>query len=98
MTIELSLLNTILLIYILFVNIFTFFIFGIDKMKSRHTNKRRIAEKKLWFFCLIGGSLGGLLAMKFFRHKTKKVSFQSVLILILALQIGLIFFIINKAY
>ena len=79
------------ILYLVILNITTFFYFGIDKFKA-HKKYRRIPEKPLWILSLIGGSPAALLAMKFFRHKTKKNSFQAVIILILALQIGLIFF------
>ena len=83
---SLSLLQQFLTVYFLIINIITFFFFGLDKMKSQ-INSRRVSEAKLYFLVFIGGSLGGLAGMKFFRHKTKKTSFQSVLIIILAIQI-----------
>ncbi|MBU0661246.1 DUF1294 domain-containing protein [Patescibacteria group bacterium] len=83
---QLPLFTQILISYILAINIITFFFFGLDKLKSQW-NKRRISEKQLWLLCLFGGSPAGLLAMNYFRHKTKKGSFQTVLILIIAVQI-----------
>ena len=83
---QFPLITQILIVYLLGINLLTFFFFGIDKLKSQW-KKRRVSEKQLWFLCLIGGSIGGLLAMKYFRHKTKKTSFQTVLILIIAVQI-----------
>lgn len=83
-----------LIIYLLCINTIAFISYGIDKYKSLHAS-RRIREKTLWFLALIGGSLGSLLAMKFFRHKTRKTSFQAILIIIIALQVALIFSLIN---
>jgi uncharacterized membrane protein YsdA (DUF1294 family) len=78
--------------YLLIVNITTFILFCLDKSRAASIGDvRRIPEKTLWFFCLIGGSLGGLSAMKLVRHKTKKISFQAVLAVILMIQIGLIY-------
>lgn len=89
---ELTLLQQILLVYFLVINIVTFFYFGIDKLKSQVAGKRRISERTLWILSLIGGSMGALAGIKFFRHKTKKLSFQAGMAMILALQIILIYF------
>lgn len=82
----------IFIFYLLAINIVSFFYFGIDKINSTIQNKKRISEKKLWFLTLIGGSFGSLIGMNFFRHKTKKMSFQTIIALILTLQILLIYF------
>ena len=78
--------------YAILINLIAFFFYGIDKAKAARGN-RRISEKTLWLLALVGGSAGALLAMNFFRHKTKKLSFQMVLALILALQIVIIYFV-----
>ncbi|HAO52289.1 TPA: DUF1294 domain-containing protein [Candidatus Magasanikbacteria bacterium] len=80
--------------YLIAINFVTFIIFGLDKHKSIK-NKRRISEKTLWFLSLVGGSLGAMLAMKMFRHKTKKLSFQAILAVILALQILVIYWLMS---
>lgn len=64
----------VLLLYFLFVNILVFILAGYDKNQARK-NKRRIPENTLFFFEIIGGTIGLLLAMLFFRHKTSKSSF-----------------------
>lgn len=79
-----------LLSILLLINVVTFCVFGIDKMMAV-SQSWRISEKMLWFLSLIGGSAGALLAMHTFRHKTKKVSFQLMMLLILAVQAGLIY-------
>ncbi|PIR04500.1 MAG: hypothetical protein COV59_00590 [Candidatus Magasanikbacteria bacterium CG11_big_fil_rev_8_21_14_0_20_39_34] len=86
-----------IILYLVIINGITFFIFGLDKYKSRK-KYRRISEKSLWIASLLGGSPTALFAMKFFRHKTKKTSFQAGIILILALQLGLIFFFLSKKF
>jgi len=83
----------ILITYLVLINIITFFYFGLDKLKSQ-LQHRRISEKTLWILSAIGGSLGALLGMNFFRHKTKKLSFQAGIAVILAGQICLILFLI----
>ena len=79
------------IIYLFIINIVTFFYFGLDKIKARLSH-RRISEKILWFFPAIGGSIGALAGMYFFRHKTKKASFQTGIAIILAIQILLLYF------
>lgn len=91
--INLPLLEQIIIVYFLSINIVTFFYFGWDKMRAT-LNKRRVSEKMLWILTFIGGSAGAILAMHFFRHKTKKLPFQAVLAVILAIQIWLVVFII----
>lgn len=82
--------------YFLLINIAAFLFFGIDKMKAglRH---RRVRERTLFVLALLGGSIGALAAMNLFRHKTKKVSFQTILMLIVLLHIFLAFAFIRFA-
>ena|SRR3989338_7075629 len=83
---ELSTLLQILIVYFILLNFITFFAYGLDKMKSRGDG-RRTPEKTLWLLTLLGGSPAALLAMHYFRHKTKKTSFQAIIIIIIAVQI-----------
>lgn len=89
--IELSLLAQLGLLYFITINIVTFFFFGFDKIQSTIAGRERVSEKRLWLLSFVGGSIGALAGMKFFRHKTRKVQFQSGIAIILAVQIGLIF-------
>ncbi len=83
--------------YFIVITVVTFFAFGLDKMKSVSASPvRRTSEKALWFLSAIGGSVGALLGMHFFRHKTKKVSFQAGIIVIVALQICLVVFFLSS--
>ena len=59
-----------LLWYLAAVNVVTFTVYGIDKRKARR-GAWRIPEKTLFLLPLLGGSVGALLGMKVFRHKTK---------------------------
>ena len=52
----------IIYIYLLLINILTFVIFGIDKLRAIF-NKHRIKEAKLFYLCFLGGSIGSLLAI-----------------------------------
>ncbi len=80
------LIKNFLIIYIVIINLITFFYFGWDKLRAEF-NKRRVSEKILWCCMLLGGSVGGLAGMYFFRHKTKKLSFQTVVAIIFMIQI-----------
>ncbi len=83
---------TVLTAYLILINLYAFFIFGFDKSRSTQPGASRIRERTLWISMLAGGSIGALFGMHFFRHKTKKISFQSIAALILALQILLLIF------
>ena len=79
----------IIIIYIFIANIVGFSVMGIDKHKARN-RQFRIPEAFLFFISLIGGSIGTIIGMYFFRHKTKHLSFKILLPLILILHIALI--------
>jgi uncharacterized membrane protein YsdA (DUF1294 family) len=84
----------IFLAYLLVINLITVVIFAFDKSRSRGDG-RRISEKTLLLFALIGGTPAALYAMNLFRHKTQKYSFQIPLYLIMLAQIGLIVWILR---
>ena len=82
--------ENILFYYLILVNIIAFITIYIDKKKAiKH--KWRIKESTLFLLSIIGGSLGTLLGMYTFRHKTKHKKFTFGIPLIMILQI-LIFF------
>lgn len=89
---------TFLLSYFCAINFVTIILFGLDKSRSQQTGVRRIRERTLWLSMLLGGSLGALLAMHVFRHKTKKISFQAVAAVILALQIYCLLYFYNQFF
>ena len=53
----------------------------------------RIKEKTLFTICWIGGSVGILLGIKIFRHKTQHISFKYGIPLMIVLQVAVIIFI-----
>jgi len=61
-------------IYLAIINVVTFAAFAWDKHVAASGNdyERRAPEARLLGLCLIGGSVGGILAMHVFRHKTQK--------------------------
>ena len=80
-----------LLLYLLIINLLTFLIFGLDKWKAKRKEKkesvRRVPEKTLFLLSAFGGSIGALLGMKVFHHKTLHKSFRFGIPAILILQI-----------
>lgn len=82
-----SCLPWILLIYLLCMNIWAFAAFGWDKRKARK-EQWRTPEKKLMMLAALGGSIGALLGMRFFHHKTKKIRFSVGIPLIFVFQIA----------
>lgn len=84
-----------LYIWLIIINIITFAFFGIDKKKAID-GKFRISESTLFLLSILGGSLGGFIAMHTFHHKTKKWYFKFGIPLILIAQVLLIIFIAKK--
>ena len=76
------------LIYLAAINVVTFFLYGIDKLKAKHS-KWRISEAILIWFSVFGGSIGALLGMKAWHHKTQHKKFKYGIPLILLAQIAL---------
>lgn len=65
---------TAVLVYLAAVNIIAFAVYGIDKSRARR-KRWRIPEITLIMFAAIGGSIGALVGMFFWHHKTKKLKF-----------------------
>lgn len=75
----------VLLIIYLIINLLSFSIYGIDKLKAiRH--KWRIPEKSLIFFAFLG-PLGALLALLLFRHKIRNIKFTTLIPLFILIHI-----------
>ena len=83
--------NEALMYFCIVINIITFLVFGYDKRQAKN-NKRRISEFHLLLLTAIGGTIGGLLGMNFFKHKTNKFSFILSFYTIMILQIVLLYF------
>jgi len=80
-----------ILLLLLLINLITFIVFGYDKQLARK-NKWRIPERNLFILVILGGTIGGLLGMRAFRHKTNKTSFLFKFYGILILQLVLFYF------
>ena len=86
-----------LLIYLLIINAAGFLLMLVDKWKARH-NRWRIPEATLMGVAALGGSLGSLLGMQLFRHKTKKPRFAIGIPVLLAVHIVLlVWFLITRS-
>ena len=76
----------ILILYLLTVNAIGFILMLVDKIKAKK-NLWRIPEATLFLVAVIGGSIGSILGMYTFRHKTKHIKFTVGMPLILAVQV-----------
>ena len=77
-----------LYLYLAVVNVIAFVLYGVDKYKAKQ-GAWRIPEKTLLGVAVIGGSVGALAGMNFFRHKTKHWYFKYGLPAILLIHLGL---------
>lgn len=84
-----------LTIYFVFINVLTFLLYGIDKWKARR-GKWRIPEETLIWLAIVGGSIGALLGMYLFRHKTKHKKFTLGIPAIFLIQMGLFYYFILR--
>ena len=86
--------HRILLIYLAVVNILTIIVFGVDKMNAK-SNRQRVRIMTLLGLAFIGGSVGALIGMYVFHHKTKKAYFTVGVPLILLMQVVVLFYVMN---
>ena len=70
------------------VNLLAFVLYGVDKLKAKK-GAWRIPEATLLLVAFLGGSVGALLGMEVFRHKTKHAQFWILVPLFLILHIAL---------
>ena len=85
---------TLLLGYFIIMNLIGFALMGIDKYRAKKRSFR-IPEATLFIVAIIGGSIGSILGMYAFRHKTRHRSFVYGMPLILIIQIILILAFLN---
>jgi uncharacterized membrane protein YsdA (DUF1294 family) len=77
------------MIYLALVNGYGLIAMGLDKYYAKN-HKRRISEKSLLLTAALGGSLGVLLGMKLFRHKTLHKKFSLGVPALLGLNIAIL--------
>lgn len=80
--------HQVLTAYLVLVNAAAFILMLLDKQKARRS-AWRISEATLLGVAVIGGSIGAILGMYLFRHKTRHLKFTLGLPLILAVQVWL---------
>lgn len=73
-------------IIIVIINIVTFIIYGVDKLKAKK-GKWRIPENSLIGLAIIGGSIGAYLGMRVWHHKTMHLKFKYGIPLIIVIQL-----------
>ncbi|MCI8967379.1 MAG: DUF1294 domain-containing protein [Lachnospiraceae bacterium] len=82
-------------LYLTVINLTGFAVMGIDKRKAvRHL--WRVRESTLFLIALLGGSVGSILGMRMFRHKTRHWYFVYGMPAILVVQILLAVFILTR--
>lgn len=87
--------NLLILSPIVLLNLITFIVYGIDKLKARK-NKWRIPDSTLMLLAIIGGSIGALLGIKVWHHKTLHRKFRyGIPMIILAETALVIYFTVN---
>jgi uncharacterized membrane protein YsdA (DUF1294 family) len=75
--------------WLISINVISFLTYGYDKMVAG-TQHTRVPEAILLALALCGGTMGALLGMTIFRHKTVKTSFRRKLWLVIAIQVALV--------
>ncbi len=83
-------------VYLAVINLAGFISMGLDKNKARR-NKWRIPEAALFLFAIFGGSIGCLLGMRTFHHKTQKPRFYIGIPIILGVQVLILLYFIVLA-
>lgn len=88
---------TLLAAYFISTNLIGFALMGIDKRRAR---KRafRIPEATLFLIALIGGSIGSIIGMYTFRHKTRHWYFVYGMPFILFVQIALVVLLLKAPF
>ncbi|MBR2465139.1 MAG: DUF1294 domain-containing protein [Clostridia bacterium] len=82
------------LIYLALMNLFTFALYAADKHRAKR-GAWRVPERALLGFSLLGGAVGGLAAMQYFRHKTRHFYFYAVNVCGILLHAAIIFLLLR---
>ncbi|MFV0626403.1 MAG: DUF1294 domain-containing protein [Alphaproteobacteria bacterium] len=84
-----------LLVYhLVSINIITFIAYGVDK-RAAQRGTWRVSERNLHTLEFLGGVLGALVGQKFFKHKTKKIEYQSAFWFIVFMEFVIVFVILR---
>ena len=88
---------TLLLGYFIIMNLIGFALMGIDKYRAKKRSFR-IPEATLFIVAIIGGSIGSIIGMYAFRHKTRHWYFLYGMPLILFLQLALCYYLTHASF
>ena len=75
--------------YLVVINLIALLMMWSDKRRSKKDDTRRISEKALFLSAILGGSVGAILGMRLFHHKTRHWYFVWGMPAILLLQLVL---------
>ena len=87
--------RTILYIWLIGVNLALFLVMGADKRAAKRRS-RRVPENSLLALAVLGGSVGGILGMLIFRHKTRHPAFYVGYPAILLVELALTYFLVLR--
>lgn len=80
--------------YLFIINLINFVLFYLDKKRAKD-RQWRIPELTLFLVSVLGGTMGGLIGMQFFKHKTKKLKFTIGMPLLLIINILVIRYVLT---
>lgn len=82
-----------ILLFLVVMNLGAFTVYGVDKKIAQHNARgvplRRVSEKALFLWALLGGAAGAWLGMKVWRHKTRHWYFVWGIPALLVIQLGI---------
>ncbi len=79
-----------ILYYLILINLTSIIIMAYDKRRAIN-RKWRVPEAHLFFIAIIFGSLGSIIGMFLFHHKTKHLKFTIGMPLILIIQVIILY-------
>jgi len=84
-------------IYVAIMSFITAILYCVDKASAQKRG-RRIAEKTLLLFSILGGAVGGMVAMQVARHKTKSEHWYFTAINLLGIAIWIVAIVLAFIY
>lgn len=86
--------TTLVIGYVLFLNIYLYWLMGKDKEAAKK-NQPRIPERHFFIFSILGGATGAYIGMQAHRHKTQHRSFKIGLPIIIGVHILIVILILG---
>ena len=75
--------------YLIIINIISFILFGYDKLSAKK-QKNRIRNSTLLGISILGGSIGSIIGMYTFRHKTQTWYYKYTIPFMIIIQVILL--------